>query len=173
MGKFKCHSPTYSCTKQYGTVLCSHNQGGTLTSSACGQSVDFISQYELMTHEQSQVLRLVKSTIVKVPPHVDSERLPAQNSWAQPPVLDSSRSFSACKGFSQHHYLLRLHLSRQRCGWAGFAHTTEELVSNPLFSDHHPSERLPSWASVGFFVVPGRKSDLSLPSLQRRACIAA
>lgn len=41
----------YSCAKQYGTVLCSHNQGGSLASSACGQSVDFISQYELMTRE--------------------------------------------------------------------------------------------------------------------------
>lgn len=99
MGKFKCHSPAYSCAKQYGTVLCSHNQGGTLTSSACGQSVDFISQYELMTREQRQLLHLVKSTIVKVPPHADSEWLPAGHSWAQPPVLDSSRSFSACKGF--------------------------------------------------------------------------
>lgn len=59
----------YSCAKQYGTVLCSHNQGGSLASSACGQSVDFISQYELMTHEQSQFLHLVKSSIVQVPPH--------------------------------------------------------------------------------------------------------
>lgn len=80
MGKFKCHSPTYSCSKRYGTVLCSHNQGGMLTNSACGQSVDFISQYELMTHEQSQFLHLVKSTIVKIPLHVDSEQLSAQNS---------------------------------------------------------------------------------------------
>lgn len=89
----------YSCAKQYGAVLRSHSQGGTLTSSACGQSVDFISLYELMTHEQSEFLHLVKSTIVKVPPHMDSEQLPAQNSWAQPPVLDCSRSFSACKAF--------------------------------------------------------------------------
>lgn len=80
MGKFKCHSPMYSCAKQYGTVLCSYNQGGSLASSACGQSVDFIGQYELMTREQSQFLHLVKSTIVKVPPHADSERLPAQSS---------------------------------------------------------------------------------------------
>lgn len=162
MGKFKCHSPKCSCTKQHGTVLCSHNHRGTLTNSACGQSVDFIGQYELMTREQSHFLHLVKSTIVKGPPRADSERLPAPNSWAQPPFLDSSRSFPACKGFSQHHYLFRLHLSWQGCSWAGFAHTAGEVVSKPLFSAHHLSEHLASWASIGFLVVPGRKSDFSL-----------
>lgn len=98
MGEFKCNSTMYSCAKQYGIILCSHKQGGTLTNSACEQSVDFISQYELMTHEQSQLLHLVKSTIVKVPPPADSERLPARSSWAQPPGSGSSSSSSACKG---------------------------------------------------------------------------
>lgn len=42
--------------------------------------MDFISPYELITHEQSQLLHLVKSTIVKVPPRADSERLPARSS---------------------------------------------------------------------------------------------
>lgn len=70
----------YSCAKQYGIILCSHKQGGMLTNSACGWSVDFISQYELTTHEQSQLLHLVKSTIVKVPPSADRERLPARSS---------------------------------------------------------------------------------------------
>lgn len=81
MGEFQCNSPRYSCAKQYGIILCSHKQGGTLIHSACGQSVDFISQYELMTHEQSQLLHLVKSNVVKVPPRAESKRFPGWNSW--------------------------------------------------------------------------------------------
>lgn len=48
------------------------------------------------------------------------------------------------KVFSQHHYLFRLHLSWQGCGYAGFVHATDELASNPLFNDNHLCEHLPS-----------------------------
>lgn len=113
-----------------------------------------------MTHEQSQLLLLVKSSIGNATLNVDSKQLPAQRSWAQASWLRQQQPLFISKKVWHSLYVPAVALQTQSKG-----------LCQRLYSPS-PASPAPAQPSQPLAPVSPRQSQ-ALPSLHRRTCITA